>query len=161
MLIEPQLNTVAEVARAKAREAYNSIGNICIVEDTGFEIDELAGFPGPYTRYITETIGLEGVMRLASPLTNRTCSFISALVLSLDYKQTELFTATISGRLASNIGSGDTGKVWSPLVQAFIPHGYNQCLSEFTDEEFKSFMAQMSLHSTYVQCVQWITTNLV
>ncbi|HJJ56389.1 MAG TPA: non-canonical purine NTP pyrophosphatase, partial [Methanocorpusculum sp.] len=46
--IEPQANTVEEIASYKAKYAYEKLKTPVIVDDTGLFIDILSGFPGPY-----------------------------------------------------------------------------------------------------------------
>lgn len=56
-----------------AREAYAHVGGPVLVEDSGLFVDDLAGFPGPYSAFVEDTIGIEGVADLAagSPATFR------------------------------------------------------------------------------------------
>ncbi len=62
-LPEPQANTLAEVVRSKLDAVPRSWDPV-LVEDSGIFLDGLKGFPGVYSRYIYETIGLEGILRL-------------------------------------------------------------------------------------------------
>lgn len=158
-LMEPQVNSVSEIARVKASLAYAAVGGSCMVEDTGFAVDALGGFPGPYTRYAMETIGVEGLMRLSSSFQERICRFVSALVLVIEGGETVVFKATIRGRLAAEIGSGDTGMAWSPLVRVFIPEGYTAPLSTFSAATFGAFVQQTAAESVYGQCADWLRTS--
>jgi XTP/dITP diphosphohydrolase len=54
---ELQDDDVAAVAAYGAENAANRLGSAVIVEDTGFYIDALHGFPGPYAAYVQEVIG--------------------------------------------------------------------------------------------------------
>ena len=47
--IEIQSNSLDEIAKQKAKDAYRKIVRPLIVEDTGLFIDSLSGFPGPYS----------------------------------------------------------------------------------------------------------------
>ncbi len=55
----PELRSddVREIAREKARYAYNHLNEPLIVDDTAFSIDALNGFPGPYAAYVLKSIG--------------------------------------------------------------------------------------------------------
>ncbi len=52
----PELRSddIEEIAREKARYAYNHLHRPLIVDDTSFSIDALHGFPGPYAAYVPQ-----------------------------------------------------------------------------------------------------------
>lgn len=77
LIIEPQSDTVKEVSKIKALEAYKELQVPVVVEDGGFCIDALKGFPGVYSKYILDTIGVEGILKLMEGQENRKCGFIS------------------------------------------------------------------------------------
>ena len=52
--IEPQSDDIAEIARAKAEQAYAALKMPLIVDDTGLFIETLSGFPGPYAAICPE-----------------------------------------------------------------------------------------------------------
>ena len=68
------------VALAKAQQAFAQLRAPLVVEDSGFCVDALSSFPGPYTKYVLATIGVAGLLRLAAPLPSRACRFVAALV---------------------------------------------------------------------------------
>lgn len=45
-IIEPQASNAKEVSKIKAKEAFSILKKPLIVEDGGFEIEALNGFPG-------------------------------------------------------------------------------------------------------------------
>ena len=70
-LLEPQKDNIKEVALSKARQAFSILKNRVIVNDGGLVIPSLKGFPGPYTKYIDNTIGNLGIIKLLSNIQNR------------------------------------------------------------------------------------------
>lgn len=62
---EIQADSLEEVAADGARKAYRYAGEPVIVDDAGLYLDELDGFPGPYSAYVEDTLGVERVGRLA------------------------------------------------------------------------------------------------
>jgi XTP/dITP diphosphohydrolase len=62
-LPEPQSDSLAEVVRAKLTAAAKP-GVGVVVEDSGLFIETFRGFPGVYSRYVLDTIGVDGVLRL-------------------------------------------------------------------------------------------------
>jgi len=62
---ERQADDLAAVAAHGARAAYRHAGEPVIVDDSGLTIDALGGFPGPYSSYVEDTLGIERVWELA------------------------------------------------------------------------------------------------
>jgi XTP/dITP diphosphohydrolase len=58
----PDLETIAAQG---AREAYRHADAPVIVDDAGLFVEPLDGFPGPYSSYIEETLGVELTGRVA------------------------------------------------------------------------------------------------
>ncbi|MEF8937708.1 non-canonical purine NTP pyrophosphatase [Halobacteriaceae archaeon SHR40] len=72
---ERQAEDLATVAAHGARAAYRHAGEPVIVDDSGLTIDALDGFPGPYSSYVEEKLGIERVWQLAKEESNRSASF--------------------------------------------------------------------------------------
>lgn len=64
---EVQSTDLATIAAHGAREAYHEIGDSVMVEDSGLFVESLGGFPGPYSSYAYETLGIERIWRLTEP----------------------------------------------------------------------------------------------
>ncbi|MFC6823982.1 non-canonical purine NTP pyrophosphatase [Halopelagius fulvigenes] len=62
---EVQGSDLGPIAAHGAREAYRHAGEPVLVDDAGLFIDGFEGFPGPYSSYVEETLGVEAVYRLA------------------------------------------------------------------------------------------------
>jgi XTP/dITP diphosphohydrolase len=62
---EIQADRLEPVAAHGAREAYREVGGPVLVDDAGLFIEGLDGFPGPYSAYVEDTLGVERVGRLA------------------------------------------------------------------------------------------------
>ena len=62
---EIQADSLEAVAAHGARRAYDYAGEPVIVDDAGLYIEAFDGFPGPYSAYAEDTLGVERVGRLA------------------------------------------------------------------------------------------------
>jgi XTP/dITP diphosphohydrolase len=73
-LIEPQADTLEEVAQSKIAQALSHLPggeqseDMILVEDAGLFIEALNGFPGVYSAYALKTIGNNGILRLLQHL---------------------------------------------------------------------------------------------
>ncbi len=63
---EIQAAELGPIAARGARDAYREVGGPVLVDDAGLFVDGLDGFPGPYSSYVEETVGVEGVYRLVT-----------------------------------------------------------------------------------------------
>lgn len=110
-----------------------------ITEDDGLFIESLNGFPGPYSEYVYRTIGLGGILRLMSGVTNRGAYFKSVVGLCIN-GEVKLFEGIVRGRLAEEPrGSGGFG--YDPV---FIPEGYDKTFAEM-GIEFKSRLSHRAI----------------
>jgi XTP/dITP diphosphohydrolase len=72
---EIQSPELGPIAARGAREAYRHAGEPVLVDDAGLFIDALDGFPGPYSSYVEETVGIERVYELAGGEEDRRAAF--------------------------------------------------------------------------------------
>jgi len=72
---EIQSDDLGAVAAHKARAAYRHAREPVIVDDAGLFIDVFDGFPGPYSAYVEDTLGVERVWRLTSDEDDRAAAF--------------------------------------------------------------------------------------
>ncbi len=72
---EVQADDLATVAAHGARAAYRHAGEPVIVDDSGLTIDALDGFPGPYSSYVEDTLGIERVWELTRQEDDRSAAF--------------------------------------------------------------------------------------
>jgi XTP/dITP diphosphohydrolase len=63
---EVQADALGPIAAHGAREAYRHVGEPVLVDDAGLFVDALGGFPGPYSSYVEDTLGVERVGELCA-----------------------------------------------------------------------------------------------
>jgi XTP/dITP diphosphohydrolase len=95
---------VGPIAREKARFAYETLCRPLIVDDTGFFVHALRGFPGPYAAYVLRTLGNEGLLRLLEGEADRSAHFVTAVAYA-DTDGIRLF----EGRLDGTVTTGPRG----------------------------------------------------
>ena len=99
-LEEIQSNSLKEIAKNKAIQAFEKCKKPVIVEDDGLFVDSLNGFPGPYSSYVFKTIGNKGILKLLKK--NRKAKFIS-IISFYDKKNYESFESKVSGVISQKI----------------------------------------------------------
>ncbi len=121
---------VRRVAEAGAKHVFNRIRVPLIVEDTGLFIEELHGFPGPYSAFVFQRIGNEGILRLLENSENRRAEFVSAIGYH-DIDGVQIFDGIARGRIGTRI-AGTAGFGYDSI---FIPEGHEKTFGE--DPELK------------------------
>lgn len=112
---EYRSNDIAEIARGKARFAYRQLKTPLIVDDTGFFIDALEGFPGPYAAYVLNSIGNAGILKLMEGISDRNARFTTGIAYA-DEHGIQVFTGTLEGKIAL-CPRGTNGFGYDPIFE--------------------------------------------
>ena len=87
---EVQAPDLGTIAAHGAREAYRAAGEPVIVDDSGLSVAALDGFPGPYSSFVEDTVGVERLWRLVEPEDDHAATFRTVIA----YCDGEEFAAT-------------------------------------------------------------------
>jgi len=122
-------------AKLKADYVSQNYQVNCFADDTGLEIEALAGAPGVYSaRYAGEPQdslrNMELVLHNMQGITNRKAQFRTVIALNLDDKQ-YLFEGVCKGEIITE-KTGDSGFGYDPI---FKPLGYDKTFAQMTIEE--------------------------
>ncbi|TYT62483.1 XTP/dITP diphosphatase [Natrialba swarupiae] len=142
---EIQSDSLEEIAARGAREAYEGgdEGEPVLVGDAGLFVDALDGFPGPYSAYVEETVGVERLWRLVREEENRRARFRTVLAFA-DGEQTETFEGSVAGTIVAPRGEGGFG--YDPIFE------YNgQTLAEMSTEEKNAISHRGRALSTFAE----------
>lgn len=112
---EHRSNDIAEISREKVRYAYSQLNTPLIVDDTGFFIDALEGFPGPYAAYVLKSIGNAGILKLMDGISDRDARFTTGIAYADKYG-IEVFTGTLEGKIALS-PRGNNGFGYDPIFE--------------------------------------------
>lgn len=122
-IYEPQADGLRAVATAKIEQARSlleseKIEAAVLVEDAGFFIDFLNGFPGVYSASTLQQIGLSGILNLMSKSDNRGAEFRACAALWTGREV--LFGEGVCRGTISREELGDSGFGYDPI---FSPEG--------------------------------------
>ena len=125
---EIQSDDQEAVSVDKALKYYDLLKHPLVVMDSGLFIDELNGFPGVYTKYALDTIGIDRIIQLlggaARAYTQRTITYF-------DGNKPQTFTLKLHGALLKE-PRGNNGRNYDKY---FSPDDKNKTLAEMTNEE--------------------------
>ena len=136
--VEIQSDSLEEIAKASAVDAFNRCHLPVIVEDAGLFVDALKGFPGPYAAYVYKTISNPGMLKLMENVDDRKATFRSAVAYYDGLSEPVCFEGEAVGRIAYDEIWGDlkTGFGFDPIFQ---PSGSKKTFAEMTIEEKNGF----------------------
>ena len=103
----PEIQAIdpAEVAAQKARAARVALGDPdlpVIVEDSGLMVDAWGGFPGALTRWVMESVGNQGLLRMLAPGEDRSASAVCVVALAEANGKVHTFRGEVRGTVAES-----------------------------------------------------------
>jgi len=104
------------ISRHKAMQAAEELGEPAVVDDSGLFIKSLNGFPGPYSAYAEETIGLQGILDLLANKLNRTAKFVSVISYAEPDGEARIFRGEAEGTITTTI-RGENGFGFDPIFE--------------------------------------------
>lgn len=127
--------TLEENAFLKAKYVKEKFGYDCFADDTGLEVETLAGAPGVYSARYAGTNGNAdaNMQKLLEALTgenNREAQFRTVMVL-LDKDDMHSFEGIVKGRIAE-ARKGERGFGYDPV---FVPDGFTESFAEMGELE--------------------------
>ena len=128
---EIQADDVSEVAKYSAKWACKELGVPVLKNDTGLFVKCLKGFPGVYTHYADDTIGVDGLLKLMEGEEDREAYFKEAIAYCEPGSEPIVFEGITKGIIVKE-KSGTYGWSWDFV---FIPDGEEKTLGCFPDKE--------------------------
>jgi XTP/dITP diphosphohydrolase len=112
---------IETIASHGARETFDALegDDPVVVDDTGLFVRALDGFPGPYSSFVEDTLGVERVYRLCEDESDRRAHFRTVLAVAYesadDGDAVETFTGSVPGTIVSPRGDGGFG--YDPIFE--------------------------------------------
>jgi XTP/dITP diphosphohydrolase len=148
-LQDPRPENIARFALISALDAHRKP---ILVEDSGLFIESLDGFPGPYSSFVYDTIGLEGILAVMRRDATRKAYFQSTVAFGSPSLKPRLFTGIVTGTISKKI-IGKTGFGYDPI---FIPDGSTKTFGE-TSQSFKNMKSHRA--RAFERFARWFVTS--
>ncbi|MEE3343809.1 MAG: non-canonical purine NTP pyrophosphatase [Bacilli bacterium] len=132
---EIQADDVSEVAKYSAKWAALELNVPVLKNDSGLFVNALNGFPGVYTHYVDDTLGVDGLLKLMKGIKDRTAYFKESIAYCEPGEEPIVFEGITKGKIDVK-KSGKYGWSWDFV---FIPEGEDKTLGCFPDEERWNF----------------------
>ncbi|MFD1647191.1 XTP/dITP diphosphatase [Haloarchaeobius litoreus] len=113
---EIQSDDLGDIAAHGAREAFEHLGGEepVLVDDAGLFCDAFDGFPGPYSAYVQDTVGVQGVRDLVATADDDRARFRTVLAYC-DGDEVNTFEGAVQGRIVDPRGDGGFG--YDPIFE--------------------------------------------
>ncbi|MDH2901130.1 MAG: RdgB/HAM1 family non-canonical purine NTP pyrophosphatase [archaeon] len=115
--LEIQHTNLEEIAKTALTLIVPNTDKLVLVEDSGLFVHELNGFPGPYSSYVFETLGVDGILKLLNDSKSRKAEFRSSVSFGTKGKIFATFSSVSEGTLTTQ-AKGDNGFGFDPI---FVP----------------------------------------
>ncbi len=155
-IMEPQFDTVQEVSKYKALKAFEILKEPVLVEDGGFSVFGLKGFPGVYTKYVLKTLGADGILKLMHGIENRSAKFIS--VATFINKDGDIFQFEREGgefEISKEQVDIQSPFAWSELWKIIYLKEYNKNLCELSEQEVSEYYGKAGANGSIQKFVNW------
>lgn len=130
----PEIQTLDQrtIAVNKARQAWEYLNEPVLADDAGVYFEKYNNFPGVYTKFVYEGIGLEGLFRLVEPGDRAT--FRLTLAYYHGDHQCEVFEGIVPGSISHQITAPAHPQL--PYDALFVPdNSGNRTFSELRKTE--------------------------
>ena len=113
---ELQEDELPAIAAFGAEWAANKLGMEVMVDDSGLFIEALKGFPGPYSAYVFDTLGNNGILRLMEEEANRRAVFRCVIGYCRPHEKALVFCGEVKGEMANEM-RGSAGFGYDPIFE--------------------------------------------
>src|SRR3989338_1513056 len=158
-LIESRSEDPAQIALEKAQQAYRQLKRPVIVEDSGFFIKALGGFPMTHIKFSLNTIGLDGVLRALRGVKDRRGEWRMTLAFVYGENKYKQFTFVEKGVLVKTPRRAKR-KLMSEYWRVFVPDmepKTGKTLSELTGSDLMRWLNYYATHNQFAQFGRWFT----
>ena len=160
---EIQAATAAEVAEAKARQAYQILGRPLLVNDFAFHIDALNGWPGAFVKMETERLGLDVFFRMLKTEQGHlgyACRMVNAVAYVDAFLRTpKVFTREIPGIISPDVYEAMPEKRGAWVDKVFVPDGETLSLGQMTKPQFEAWRRRGAVEGYYRELADWLLAH--
>jgi XTP/dITP diphosphohydrolase len=149
--MEIQSDNLREIASFAAKEACEATLHPVVAEDSGFFVQALSGFPGPYSAYVFRIIGYKGILRLLGSARNRGASFQATVAFCMPKADPVCFSGTVKGAVTRH-PKGIHGFGFDPI---FTPdEGDGRTFAEMSTDD-KNLLSHRA--RAFTKFFKWLT----
>lgn len=122
-LLEVQDASLEAIGIAKCKQAVQALGKgqPVFVEDTALRFDEFNGLPGAYIKWFLKSMGLDKIVKLLEPFSNKGAEAVTTIVYADETGQFHTFQGVTRGNIVSSRGPTTFG--WDSIFEPLESNG--------------------------------------
>ena len=149
------IRKIAEAKLVQAKRAFP--GKKSIVDDRGFFIPALKGFPGPFVKLVLDSFSHEGIAKLMQGELDRRAIFSFAAGY-FDGEKDHIFVANEEGFITDQ-PRGDNLHGWTELLYVYgHPSFPGRSLAELSDDEWQEYLAAIEDVDVFAKVRDYLST---
>ena len=156
-LIESRAEDPADIALEKARQAYRKLKRPVIVEDSGFFIKALGGFPMTHIKFSLKTLGLKNILHALKGAKSRKAEWRMTLAYVWGPGKYHRFTFIEKGEIAKSprpIKREMMSDYWRVYIPKMIPN--RKALCEMTDKDLRAWQDYYAKNNQFMMFGRWL-----
>eukprot|EP00744_Colponema_vietnamica_P010799 GILI01015222.1.p1 GENE.GILI01015222.1~~GILI01015222.1.p1 ORF type:complete len:208 (-),score=12.72 GILI01015222.1:36-638(-) len=153
-LDELQGESPAEIAKAKALKAFQTLQRPVLIDDTSLCFNALGGLPGPYIKWFLGAMGNEGLPKLLAGFEDKSAYASCIFTLCVDESTVLHFEGRCNGRIVSP--RGESGFGWDAVFETTY-EDVNLTFAEMSSEvknKISHRSQALTLFSEYIASVE-------
>lgn len=151
--IEIQSDELEDIASFAAKRTSETVRHSVVAEDAGLFVNNLRGFPGPYSAYVFKTVGSDGVLNLLRGATDRSAYFHAVVSFARPRGPTVCFDGEVKGMIARK-PRGRLGFGFDPIFMPMQADGRTFAEMNMLEKNLLSHRAK-----AFVKFFTWLTMN--
>jgi XTP/dITP diphosphohydrolase len=112
--IEIQSTDLETIASAALALVVQKVKGKVVVEDSGLFVHALNGFPGPYSSFVFDTLGIDSILKLLDGAKTRKAEFRSSVAYGEEGKLVAVFSSVTEGNIVTQ-PRGSNGFGFDPI----------------------------------------------
>ncbi|MBP7134644.1 hypothetical protein KBA73_05500 [Patescibacteria group bacterium] len=157
-LVESRAQDPADIALEKAKQAYKAYKHPVLVEDSGFFIRALGGFPSTHIKFSLSTLGVDNIIKMLKGVKDRHCEWRMTLAFVKSATHCRTFTCVEPGKIATAPREVKR-KMMSDYWRIYIPsmeHKKNTlALSEMSEADLRAWQEYYNTHNQFQMFGAW------
>ncbi len=133
-LIEPDFDSLEEIANYKALHAFQQLKKPLVVDDTGWFFNAFKNFPGVRPKWVFGCLGYEGILKLLEGK-KRDAYAKAVCCYTENGKKFHSFAGELHGMISEKVLSMEKFSKFYPYNNLFIPGGMNKPLVDISLKE--------------------------
>jgi XTP/dITP diphosphohydrolase len=151
--VEIQSSNLKSIVREALKNLSDQTSTPLIIEDSGLFVKSLRGFPGPYSAYTFNTIGIRGLLKLMEGEEDRRGEFRSVAGIYDPNLGLRIFEGVVEGEISEK-PKGEKGFGFDPI---FIPSTGNGLTFAEMDLELKNQLSHRG--RSIKKLARWLLTH--